>query len=191
MRLFFVSFMGLHNISLELRVKKNFSITLKMYLSILRVSSLIHGVLASNCYSWSIPISASHLHDEYHNLMFNGVLLFRFSGIVIFSHTSFRDLRGLWKFTEIWGCILIVKWDLWANILEILSLLRASIAGRYGQADHSKMACTNLSFFRFRSSFVYVWVIGFPALPNPIQCGQHTSGHGQLRPVRCNSLLHG
>jgi len=50
--------LGGHNISLELRVKKNFSTTLKIQLWTLRVSSLIHGVPATNYYSWSTPISA-------------------------------------------------------------------------------------------------------------------------------------
>jgi hypothetical protein len=40
---------GDHQTSLELRVKKNFSITLKIHLWTLRVSSLIHGVPATPC----------------------------------------------------------------------------------------------------------------------------------------------
>ena len=128
----------------------------------------------------------SSLHDGYHNRMINGMLSLScrskwhsdFSphifqrlerpkknyGILrVHTHCEVGPLGQHLEDTFPPPCI--HRWPIWI-------------------ANYSKMTCTNLSLIRFKSSFVYLWVIGFPALSNPIQCSQHASIHAHLRPVR-------
>ena len=122
----------IRNISLELRVKKNFSITLKM-------CSCLLGY--PRCYMESLLQIATPGLFPYQRLIYTTNIIIACStgfcyaavnGIVFFPIHLSETQKAYENLRNFEGAYSFLKWDLWANMFQILSLLRASIAGRYG-----------------------------------------------------------